>query len=395
MGGPTNYGMSLQRYNAGDVDGVMELMDPNAQYHDMIYLEPFKGAKEVRRYFDKVTSIVPGDLKFCVEDITDGDPRKVGVKWHVELNGYEFPFSRGASFYEVTEQGQILYGRDLVEPAVKPGSSALLALKLLTPLIRKLGPNANPGKLKELPVKGGLMWAFFAGYMGFVFFSTVLPGPAIWQTPPEVFKEVFYESVDWLARADFFYINNGLTALGISPIPSTTVHPVSLGIFNFVNAWSMMFWPVMLADKKGQAVKQRFPLWFGTQFLTNVFFIPYMAVRQFESKTKPNLAAPGCDPKRLPPYASVLAVVGVIVGVATFFWMPLAHPEYGSIADRWDFFLEACTLNRAFFAFVLDMVLYSVFQSVLLANAPPAYRYTPFFGLAAWLIAPSEVELED
>ena len=49
--------------------------------HDMIYLEPFKGVKEVKKYFDKVTSIVPGDLKFCVEDITDGDPRKVGVKW--------------------------------------------------------------------------------------------------------------------------------------------------------------------------------------------------------------------------------------------------------------------------------------------------------------------------
>lgn len=49
----------------------------------MIYLEPFKGAKEVRKYFDNVTSIVPGDLKFCVEDITDGDPRKVGVKWCV------------------------------------------------------------------------------------------------------------------------------------------------------------------------------------------------------------------------------------------------------------------------------------------------------------------------
>lgn len=44
----------------------------------------------------------------------------------MELNGHEFPFSRGASFYEVTEQGQILYGRDLVEPALKPGSSALL-----------------------------------------------------------------------------------------------------------------------------------------------------------------------------------------------------------------------------------------------------------------------------
>ena len=41
--------------------------------------------------------------------------------------------------------------------------AVMQALKLLTPLIRKLGPNANPGKLKELPVKGGLMWAFFAG----------------------------------------------------------------------------------------------------------------------------------------------------------------------------------------------------------------------------------------
>lgn len=48
-------------------------------------------------------------------------------------------------------------------------------------------------------------------------------------------------------------------------VVSVQVHPVSLGIFNFVNAWSMMFWPVMLADKKGQACNKRFPLWFGTQ----------------------------------------------------------------------------------------------------------------------------------
>lgn len=49
--------------------------------HDMIYLEPFRGHKEIREYFDKVVSIVPSDLKFTVEDITDGDNQKVGVKW--------------------------------------------------------------------------------------------------------------------------------------------------------------------------------------------------------------------------------------------------------------------------------------------------------------------------
>lgn len=45
---------------------------------------------------------------------------------HVEVDGNEFPFSRGASFYELNSEGQIVYARDLVEPAFKPGSSALL-----------------------------------------------------------------------------------------------------------------------------------------------------------------------------------------------------------------------------------------------------------------------------
>lgn len=70
------------------------------------------------------------------------------------------------------------------------------------------------------------------------------------------------------------------------------------------------------------------------QFLTNVFFIPYMAVRQFETKTKPNQALPGCDPKRLPSYTKAIAVVGAIVGIVTLFWMPLANPEFGDLSDR-------------------------------------------------------------
>ena len=52
---------------------------------------------------------------------------------HVEVDGNEFPFSRGASFYEVNEDGQIVYGRDLVEPALKPGSSALLVRRRSIP----------------------------------------------------------------------------------------------------------------------------------------------------------------------------------------------------------------------------------------------------------------------
>jgi hypothetical protein len=45
---------------------------------------------------------------------------------HVQVDGSQFPFSRGVSFYTVNDQGQITSGRDCVEPAIKPGSTALL-----------------------------------------------------------------------------------------------------------------------------------------------------------------------------------------------------------------------------------------------------------------------------
>ena len=36
---------------------------------------------EVVRYLRKVRKIVPNDLKFVIEDATEGDPNKVGIMW--------------------------------------------------------------------------------------------------------------------------------------------------------------------------------------------------------------------------------------------------------------------------------------------------------------------------
>lgn len=58
------------------------------------------------------------------EDVA-GDERAVGVRWHVEIDGNIFPFSRGVSFYEMDSEGKILKARDVVEGAVKPGTGAL------------------------------------------------------------------------------------------------------------------------------------------------------------------------------------------------------------------------------------------------------------------------------
>lgn len=58
------------------------------------------------------------------EDLA-GDERAVGVRWHVEIDGNIFPFSRGVSFYEMDSEGRILRARDVVEGLSKPGTGAL------------------------------------------------------------------------------------------------------------------------------------------------------------------------------------------------------------------------------------------------------------------------------
>ena len=42
-------------------------------------------------------------------------------------------------------------------------------------------------------------------------------------------------------------------------------HPVNEALFNLVNVWSLMLWPLMLADKKGVRVKNKFGWYLGTQ----------------------------------------------------------------------------------------------------------------------------------
>lgn len=73
----------------------------------MIYEDPFEGREEVVAYLRKVRGIVPSDLKFVIDDITDGDSSSVGITWHVECgDGTVFPFSRGCSFYNLNQKGE-------------------------------------------------------------------------------------------------------------------------------------------------------------------------------------------------------------------------------------------------------------------------------------------------
>jgi hypothetical protein len=79
--------------------------------------------------------------------------------------------------------------------------------------------------------------------------GTGAPGPPVWATPPSVLTEVLNESLN------FFYVNIGLNAVGIDLVPSIAEHPCSEALFNWANAWGMMFLPLMLMDERSKKVR--------------------------------------------------------------------------------------------------------------------------------------------
>ncbi|CAJ1926947.1 unnamed protein product [Sphenostylis stenocarpa] len=114
--------------NAHDVDSVQYLIAENCVYEDLVFPRPFVGRKEILQFFRKFTSSTSKDLQFVIDDLSTEDSSSVGVIWHLEWKGKPFPFSKGCSFYRVeviNGKRQITYGRDCVEPAIKPGDATL------------------------------------------------------------------------------------------------------------------------------------------------------------------------------------------------------------------------------------------------------------------------------
>eukprot|EP00803_Ostreobium_quekettii_P006077 evm.model.scf_1342EXC.1 EVM.evm.TU.scf_1342EXC.1 scf_1342EXC:1205-5897(+) len=377
-----------RRWNARDAGAVLELIAPNCVFEDLVFQEPFVGRGQVGNYFEEICEFLDPDVQFvvdesCGEEPADGRPGRVGILWHAEIDGIEFPFSRGASFYMVDGCRQISFVRDVVEPTLKPGHGALRVLTAITPIVKKLGPAASPEGLKKLPIASGAWFTFYSGYMYTLFFGSFAPGFPVWQTPPSTLLTVLHESIN------FFYLAMLLAWAGVPlPVPSIAEHPVSEAIFNAVGAWSMMWLPLMVADRKTASMRggTKWGLWVGTMFLTNVFFIPYMALRAAPSEAPPS---PHPD---LPKYSPYIGGLGALVGAVSIVWALVGRPEYGGLEDRVQYFVEQFASDRAFFAFCVDCALYTVFQGILMPNAPPKYRWVPLFGLAAYLMDPKARE---
>ena len=125
--------------NQRDIPGAVELIDQQCRYEDLNFSATFIGKSAVEGLFTESCESVPIDLQFVIDDLA-GDELAVGITWHVELDGMPFPNGRGASFYRFSpESGKLVFARDCVEPAIKPGKAAFTIIRWVTPLVRWMG----------------------------------------------------------------------------------------------------------------------------------------------------------------------------------------------------------------------------------------------------------------
>eukprot|EP00850_Spirogloea_muscicola_P018263 SM000165S02224 [mRNA] locus=s165:318859:321054:- [translate_table: standard] len=247
-------------------------------------------------------------------------------------------------------------------------------------------------------VQAGL-WALLGIYTLWLLVLPYAPGNPAWATTPETIDSLKGLSLN------FFFVLPAANWVGLHALEAPVLHPVDEGLFNFVNAWSLMFGPLIFKDKRrGASRGLAQSLWIGQMFLTNLFLIPYMALRL--NKPEPPSQSESASPfvalgQAVASQSTAIGLVGGVIGIISVTWAIFlrSSEQFGGPAERLSYFLEYLATDRTAYAFIWDLVLYSLFQAWFVldfTNLLPAARdrqlwrrvgCVPYFGLAAMLIA--------
>lgn len=241
-----------------------------------------------------------------------------------------------------------------------------------------------------------VLWGVEATYIIWLFLLPYAPGDPVWAISPATVDQLLGLSLN------FFYILPFLNFVGIHAMEAPVFHPVSEGLFNFVIGWTLLFAPLLFTDSRRDRYRGSLEVLWGLQmFLTNVFLIPYMAIRLSD-----------VDVERTPPKQSqfsqlmtngarAVAAVGSVVCIVSAFWFLYGRGGtqiYGGLTDRWDFFKDYIGSERLAYAFIWDIVLYSIFQPWLVGDnlqntkekavgVVNVLRFVPVVGLVAYLLS--------
>lgn len=241
---------------------------------------------------------------------------------------------------------------------------------------------SNQEQKKSQYLTSKLLWILAVIYIYVLLLSPpgqLLPGEPVWAIQPQTLQEIWHESIN------FFFIVPILNIIGLANMPALVSHPCSESLFNFAEAWMLMFLPLMLADTKGRNIPKLL-IWGVAMFLTNTFLIPYMAVRAIDNTMLPQ-EKPNHDLLN-----RVFGGIGLIVSIIAIIWAGIARPEFGDWTQRANYFVQQLMSDRLTIAFCVDLVCFAVFQAILMGDIEPPsskkrwLRFIPFWGLVVWLV---------
>lgn len=224
------------------------------------------------------------------------------------------------------------------------------------------------------------LWCVWITYVGYLLLSDLPPGESVLHPQPETLKEAIDLSLN------FWFVLPALFP-NIAPV----LHPMLEGLFNITIAWGLLFWGFLIDGRQ-----QRLPIvpfLVGTALLTNVFYLPWLALRQ------PNPDPPEVALSPLEKFAEsrVLPLVLATVALASVGWAVWARPEFGDLPNRWRVLRQLLESDRLAYSFLLDLLVFWLFQSWLVTDdmarrqwhddkALWITRLIPFVGLVFYLL---------
>ncbi|KAJ1700187.1 hypothetical protein LUZ63_008699 [Rhynchospora breviuscula] len=249
-------------------------------------------------------------------------------------------------------------------------SSPLLRLKrprgVVGPFAKKPEGNGNDYEVSQSQsLSQSVLWATEAVYMVWLFLLPFAPGEPVWAITPTTIHQLLGLSLN------FFFILPFFNSVGFHFIQAPLLHPVAEGLFNFVIAWTLMFAPLLFTDCKRDRYKGSLDLLWGFQmFLTNAFLIPYMAIRLNEEdpdQTPPKLSKLG---SLMVQGAPLVGLTGGLVCLLSLIWACFGrgYEQFGGITERTQYLFSYLGSERLAYAFIWDIVLYSIFQPWLIAE---------------------------
>lgn len=366
-------------WNERDMKRAISVFAQDVEYDDTAFPKPLVGKDDLERHLNICAKAMPSSFSFVVDDRIDAG-NKVMVRWHVENNCEELPYTRGCSWYNI-EDGKITKGTDIKEPAVfKTGGLILFIESFLS-------------KVKEEPLRmvPAVVWLT---YIYVVFFSTWFFG-----LPATAFEVRTWEEVRDLSLN--FFLVSPILGLPFAPI----VHPGLEGIFNLLLSWAAMFAGFLSDDRKRKPnLLPMLPTVVGMQFLTSAFLLPYLATRSTEGDVKVGIPRDEITTVIRVAENKILGLAMGFVGTGSIFWGLFARSEdFGDIATRYASLIDLLSIDRVGSSFLVDLAIFALFQGWLVnddakrrgmdssSTSVKCVKYLPFFGLAAYLASRSEI----